>query len=207
MHKHADGIPPVPIATELDTCPVCAHAKLRKAARGLESTRTRATQPGQGIGVDFSFMVQKSKKLDRLERLSGLNGETCYCLIVDHYSGRLYGECFASKAPPLDFLNRWLLHHGLPKDVPNKYVEFFENAGYAFEPTAPNSSHQNGPVKRPHQTIADAIRTVLAGASLSPKKWSYAFYHFLCLYNVTPHGDKASPFEIETGKKPDLRHL
>jgi hypothetical protein len=34
MHKHADGIPPVLIATELDTCPVCAHAKLHKAARG-----------------------------------------------------------------------------------------------------------------------------------------------------------------------------
>jgi hypothetical protein len=222
MHKHADDIPPVPIATELDTCPVCAHAKLRKAARGLESTRTPAKQPGQGIGVDFGFMVQKSKNLDHLERLSGLNGETCYCLIVHHYSGRVYGECFASKAPPLDFLNRWLLHHGLPKDVCNKYVrmdpggeqgacqaivEFFENAGYAFEPTAPNSSHQNGPVERSHQTIADAIRTMLAGASLSPKKRPYAFYHFLRLYNVTPHVDKASPFEIETGKKPDLRHL
>jgi hypothetical protein len=222
MHKHADGIPPVPIATELDTCPVCAHAKLRKAARGLESTQTRATQPGQGIGVDFGFMVQKSKNLDRLEHLSGLNGEMCYCLIVDHYSGCLYGECFASKAPPLDFLNHWLLYHGLPKDVPNKYVrmdpggdlvacqaivELFENAGYAFEPTAPNSSHQNGPVERPHQTIADAIHTMIAGASLSPKKWPYAFYHFLHLYNVTPHGDKASPLEIETGKRPDLRHL
>jgi hypothetical protein len=113
MHKHADGIPPVPIATELDTCPVCAHAKLRKAARGMESTRTRVTQPGQGIGVNFGFMVQKSKNLDHLERLSGLNGETCHCMIVDHCSGCLYGECFASKAPPLDFLNRWLLHHGL----------------------------------------------------------------------------------------------
>jgi hypothetical protein len=66
MHKHADGIFPVPIATELDTCPVCAHAKLRKAASGMESTRTRATQPGQGIGVNFGFMVQKSKNLDRI---------------------------------------------------------------------------------------------------------------------------------------------
>jgi hypothetical protein len=122
MLKHADGIPPVPIATELDTCPVCVHVKLCKAARGLESTRTHATQPGQGIGVDFSFMVQKSKNLDHLEHLSDLNCEMCYCLIVDHYSGHLYGECFASKVPPVDFLNRWLLHHGLPKDVPNKYV-------------------------------------------------------------------------------------
>jgi hypothetical protein len=82
-------------------------------------------------------------------------------------------------------------------------VELFENAGYAFKPTVPNFSHQNFPVECPHQTIADAIRTMLTGASLSPKKWSYAFYHFLRLYNVTSHGDKALPFEIETGKKPD----
>ena len=222
MHKHADGIPPIPIATELDACPVCAHAKLRKAARGLESTRLRATQPGQGIGVDFGFMVQQSKNSQRMERLQGLNGETCYCLVVDHFSGRLYGECFASKAPPIDFLNRWLLLHGLPKDVPNKYVrmdnggelgncraivDLFENAGYAVEPTAPDSSHQNGPVERPHQTIADAIRTMLGGAGLPPKFWPYAFYHFLRLYNVTPHGDKASPYTIENGKNPNLSHL
>jgi hypothetical protein len=57
-------------------------------------------------------------------------------------------------------------------------IELFENAGYAFEPTAPNSSHQNGPFKCPHQTIADAICTMLASTNLSLKKWAYAFYHF-----------------------------
>jgi hypothetical protein len=222
MHKHADGIPPIPIATELDSCPVCAHAKLRKAARGLESTRLCATQPGQGVSVDFGFIVQQSKNSQHVERLQGLNGETCCCLVVDHFSGRLYGECFASKAPPIDFLNRWLLLHGLPKDVPNKYVrmdnggklgncctvvDLFENAGYAVELTAPDSSHQNGPTKRPHQTIADAIHTMLGGAGLPPKFWPRAFYHFLRLYNVTPHGDKASPCAIENGKNQNLGHL
>lgn len=207
MHRHADGVPPIPIATELDTCPVCAHAKLRKAARSKESSR-RATQPKQGLGLDFGFMVQTSKDGKRMECLKGLNGETCYCLIIDHYSGRLYGECFATKAPPIDFLNQWLLRHGLPKDIPDKYirmdqggklgncpavVDLFEMAGYAVKVIAPNSSHQNGPVQCPHQTIADAIRTMLAGANLSPRTWPYSFHHFLDLYNVTPHGDKASP--------------
>jgi hypothetical protein len=222
MHAHAHGIPKVPIASELDKCPVCAHAKLRKAARGKEDSR-RATQPGQAIGVDMGFLVQSSSAdSSRVQRLQGMHGETCYCLIVDHFSGRLYGETFSSKAPPIDFLNRWLLHHGLPRDVPDKYVrldlggelgncrevvELFENAGYAVEPTAPSSSHQNGPCERPHQTIGDAIRTMLAGAALSPKFWPYAFHHFLRLYNVTPHGDKPSPFEIEQGEKPNLRYL
>lgn len=58
MHRHADGIPKVPIATELDTCPICAQAKLRKVARGKEDSR-RATQCYQGLSIDFGFMVQR----------------------------------------------------------------------------------------------------------------------------------------------------
>jgi hypothetical protein len=38
LHRFAQGVPSVPIATELDTCPICAQAKLRKAARGVESS-------------------------------------------------------------------------------------------------------------------------------------------------------------------------
>jgi hypothetical protein len=81
----------------------------------------------------------------------------------------------------------------------------FSNAGYVVEATAPGSSHQNGPGERPHRTIADAIRTMLAGAALPNKFWPYAFHHFLRIYNVTVHGDKvASPFELYSGRKPDL---
>jgi GAG-pre-integrase domain len=152
LHRYATGIPQLPIATELDKCPICLQAKLRMANRGTADSR-HATQCNQGISIDFGFMVQQSSAdPSRLDRLVGLNGETCYCLITDHYSGTLYGETFRSKAPPLDFLNRWLVQHGLDKSVPNKYVRFdeggelgncrevikpFENAGYAIEPTAP----------------------------------------------------------------------
>jgi hypothetical protein len=135
----------------------------------------------------------------------------------------LYGECFQSKAPPLDFLNRWLAQHGLPGDVADKYVRFdqggelgrctavvdlFSNAGYKVETTAPDSSHQNGPGERPHQTIADAMRTMLAGANLPMKFWPYAFHHFLRISNTTVHGDKdATPFELCSGSRPDLSLL
>jgi hypothetical protein len=104
--------------------------------------------------VDFGFIVQQSKDKERLARLQGMNGETCYCLIVDHFSGTLYGETFCSKAPPIDFLNRWLARHGLAHAEPDTYVCFdlggelgssndvvklFEDAGYSVEPTAPAS--------------------------------------------------------------------
>jgi hypothetical protein len=173
--------------------------------------------------IDFGFIVQRSSNTERLSRLQGANGETCYCLIVDHFSGTLYGETFCSKKPPIDFLNRWLARHGHPHDEPDTYVRFdlggelgssnkvvklFEDAGYSVEPTAPASSSQNGPGERPHQTIANGMRALLDGAGLKPMFWPYAFQHYLWLYNMTPHGDaKASPFEICTGNKPDLRYL
>jgi GAG-pre-integrase domain len=83
LHKYAIGIPQLPLATELDKCPVCLHAKLHHANKSLEESR-RALQPNQGISVDYGFLVQKSSNPSRLQCLTGLNGETCYCLIVDH---------------------------------------------------------------------------------------------------------------------------
>ena len=79
---------------------------------------------------------------------------------MDYYSGTLFGTTFCSKAPPIDYLNQWLAKHGLPHDVPNKYVHFdlggelghctmivelFKKASYSVEPTSSNASHQNGP--------------------------------------------------------------
>jgi len=60
LHRYADGVPPdIPLADELDTCPIYAQAKLRKANRGQETSR-RAEQCGQGISIDFGFLVQAS---------------------------------------------------------------------------------------------------------------------------------------------------
>jgi len=223
MHKYATGVPAVPISTELDKCPVCAHAKLKKAAR-VQSDSRKADRCYQGISIDYGIMVQKSNAdSGRVKRLQGVHGETCYCLIVDHYSGTLFGECFTSKAPPLDFINRWLRLHGLAHEVAGKYVrmdlggelgsnpavrDLFTKAGYHLEPTAPMSSSQNGPGERPHQTLATAMRAILGGAGLSPRFWPYAFHHFMRLYNVTVHRDaKASPYELCSGNRPDLRLL
>lgn len=222
MHHYADGVPKVPIGTFLDSCPICQQEKLTKAARTKTPTRS-ALVCNQGISIDFGFIVQASSTSGRAQQFTGFHGETCYCLITDHKSRRLYGECFASKAPPIDYLNRWLATHGLPKDYPDKYVRIdpggdlglsadvcnlFSNAGYRVEPIPPNASASNGPGERPHRTIGDALRSMLAGANLSPKFWPYAFHHYLRLYNVTVHGDdSASPITLCTGKKPDLSRL
>jgi len=168
-------------------------------------------------------MVQCSSNSEHVRQLTGLHGETCYCLITDHYSGMLHGAVFCSKAPPVEFLNTWLATYSLPNSVADKYVHFdlggelgrcaeivtlFQHAGYAVEPTAPDSSHQNGPGEHPHRSIAEGLRVMLGGAALEPKFWPYAFEHYLCLYNVTVHhSQSASPYTLCMGKKPNLSLL
>jgi hypothetical protein len=87
-------------------------------------------------------------------------------------------------------------------------VELFERAVYKIETTAAQSSNQNGPGERPHQTIANALRSMLVRAGFPAKFWPYAFRHYLQIYNLIPHaGAQQSPYEICSGNIPDLSRL
>ena len=220
MHQFIKGMPEFSVPNELESCPVCLAAKLRKQSAGTKSTM-RSTICNQGISIDFGFMVQRSHNAKRQHNLIGLNGETCYALITDHFSGRLYGRAFATKAPPVEWINNWLANNA--PDCSDKYVRMdgggelgrsqdvrqtFVNFGYTVEVTGPDSSHQNGPGERPHQTIGDALRSMLTGANLQAGFWPYAFYHYLRLYNFVPHGTRSfSPYEMCGSELPNLSKL
>ncbi|KAI2497911.1 retrotransposon [Fragilaria crotonensis] len=220
MHRFVKGMPEFQIPNEIESCPICLAAKLRKRPAGTDTTM-HSTICNQGISIDFGFMVQRSRNTKRQHNLIGLNGETCYALITDHFSGRLYGRAFATKAPPVDWVNNWLANNA--PDCPNKYVRMdgggelgksrdirqaFTNFGYTVEVTGPDSSNQNGPGERPHQTIGDALRSMLSGANLQANFWPYAFYHYLRLYNFVPHGTRpTSPYEMCGSTLPNLSKL
>lgn len=221
-YKYADGIPKLLKPTDIDACPICQKAKLRHASAGTDSLN-KATICGQGISLDFGFVVQNSSNTARARYLQGLHGETCYVLLTDHHSGTLYGQCFASKAPPIEWLNKWLAAKDPGQIAGKKYarmdlggelgrctelVDLLQRAGYEVECTAPGSSSQNGLGERPHQTIGNAMRAMLSGAGLEPKFWPYAFHHTLRLHNLMPHaGSTKSPYEICSGRRPNLALL
>jgi hypothetical protein len=76
LHKYVDGIPAIKLPPDIEGCDICGTCKLRNTSRGTGDTRKDATVPGQGISLDFGFIVQRSKGLARYEKLLGLNGET-----------------------------------------------------------------------------------------------------------------------------------
>ena len=90
MHRFVKGMPEFTIPDALEGCPICLAAKLRKQPSG-SATPMRSTVCNQGISID------SDKK--RQHNLVGLNGETCYALITDHFSGRLYGRAFCHQGP------------------------------------------------------------------------------------------------------------
>ena len=96
-YKYVKGIPWFKHETKvLDICPTCIRAKQVKEPAGPNST-WNATQPYQGLLVDFSFLGTCSKDPGRAKDYVGLNGETSWILITDHYSQKNHGATRISK--------------------------------------------------------------------------------------------------------------
>jgi hypothetical protein len=220
-HKSIIGIPQFKRETEiLNQCPTCIQAKQTKSPAGPHSTR-KATRPYQGLSIDFSFSGMTSADEDRRNEYEGINGETSWILVTDHFTGMKHGDSRISKAAPLSWLRHFLAQYS--PTCHNKYVhmdqggELFNNPdirnlftqhNYDIYPTGADTSRQNGPVERGHRTLGNSIRALLTGSNLDTKFWPYAFYHSMRLSNAFPEAGKtSSPIELATSQKEDLSDL
>jgi len=220
-HKFVKGVPKFRhLDAVMDICPTCIRAKQTKSPAGPNTTRV-ATLPFQGLSVDFSFSGVRSSDTTRGSEYIGFNGETCWILVVDHFTRFKTGVTRVSKAAPVDWLRQFLRQHA--PSCSGKYVHLdqggelyanpairalFSEFGYALRPTGADASHQNGPVERAHLTVANAIRALLTGAGLEVRFWPYAFQHWLRICNSLPSRDQtASPLSLAFGKVDDFSHF
>jgi hypothetical protein len=221
-HKSIDGVPrfsredPV-----LDKCPTCIQSKQTKESSKAGTTR-KATQRFEGLSIDVSFSGQRSKNNERAKEFVGFNGEKCWILVTDHFTAEHHGSTRRSKATPLQWLED-LLRQNSPRNCNTKYVyldqggELFQNPackalflkyGYEIRPTGADASHQNGPVERAHQTVANGIRALLSGANLDVRFWPFAFHHYLRIQNaLASRGQSESPYMMAHGRKEDFSHF
>jgi hypothetical protein len=221
MHKHVDGVPKIKKTQDTEGCATCWACKMRNSQKGSRYKREDATVVGQGIGMDFGFIVQKSCNKEQYDKFHGINGETAYLLLVDHFLDRLWGIATDGKAPPLAWLNRWLSQYR-PARVPDRYavmdcggelannsevLQLLEYHTYTPRPTALDSSHPKGPVENPHQYIGATLRSMIKGGDLEENLWPYAFYHFLLVHKFMHHGIKGSPYTRITGTRGDLSRM
>ena len=220
-HKSIDGVPKFDRVTSvLDECPVCIQAKQTKEPAGNKTTKV-ATVPYQGLSIDFSFSGIRSKNENRRVDYEGFNGETCYILVTDHMTGMLHGDTRTSKAPPKEWLKRFLAKYSPKSELKYVYLDqggelysspdiinLLTEYGYEILPTGADNSRQNGPVERAHRTLGNAIRTLLLGAGLDMRFWPYAFYHGMRIQNALPSkGMMKSPIELATQRRENFSNL
>ena len=177
---------------------------MRKSNAATASAHV-ATECYQMLSIDMGFIVQQSKNTKRFSDFVGINGETCYILITDQFSGMQFGRPLVSKTAPIEWLNNWLARY--TPNIPNKSVrmdqghelgrskrvtKLFQQYGYHVEVTGADASHQNGIVERSHQTIGNMIRILLIGSNVPKKLWPYALYHCFFIMNRVLHDGKNS---------------
>jgi hypothetical protein len=179
----------------------------------------KVTVPWQGPSIDFVFTGQASNDKSRATAFEGFNGETSFIVIKDHFIAALGGTVHISKGAPVNWLRPWPVFYS--PQIEDKHVHMdqggelynnpnvralFKEFGYDLLPAGADSSHQNRPVERSHQTIGDALRALLTGANIDPRFWPHAFFSFLRIKNALPGKDDcASYFEhLHDGQKPDL---
>jgi hypothetical protein len=165
MHKYAIGVFNLPIKTEINDCPIGLMAKLHNANKSTSSTR-KATQCQQGVSIDSTLLCNPPKIASAfVASAASMAKRVAYSC---HFRNTPYGAALRSKTPPSEWLTKWLATKGAGPMVDSKYVQMhlgrelgrcqevldlFTQAWYAVEPMAPNSSHQNGHVERPHRDI------------------------------------------------------
>ena len=174
--KAINGVPKfMSIASALDACPTCVRSKQTKARKQPDNTAKsdtnsskpgtvnphstkRALHPHQGLSIDFSFAGLTSKNSNRRVDFEGIDGETAWTSVTNHFSGVMHGDAGISKAAPA----LWLKHFPAQCNPPckdecvcmdqgselfnNPEVEnLFTKLGCAVHPTGADASDQNGP--------------------------------------------------------------
>jgi deoxyuridine 5'-triphosphate nucleotidohydrolase len=229
LHKHVDGVPKLK-KNKFYSCAACMSSKFRKTHIG---TTKRSPVPddkpqpkiekGQHLSMDFGFVRGSDwSKLESDGKLvTSMDGYRSYCLIIDRATRYIWIVLTKTKSPPVtqvkDLLKR------LKGQVTNAYKTVTTDLGgelgkskkfqtmlaeesYVLKTTGAHSSAQNGLAEKPNQDLATMMRSMLYGAGLGSKYWSYALRHAVFLKNRLPHSSLQykTPYEAMNGIKPNL---
>jgi hypothetical protein len=219
LSKITKGMPLIAHPQQIETCSDCLVAKTCKVARGYEPA-FEATHIGQGLTLDIGFMFQRSKNKTHADLLIGINGCNAYCIVYNFLTEVIFGITLIGKLTPITWLNVLLTWIAPPISITRHIVRMdlggetglnpditalLIHHGYATQSRGAGASNQNPMAYLSHQTIANAIRAMLFGATPPPQYWEYAFYFCLWIHTVLPHGkNTVLPYHLVTHCPADL---
>jgi len=88
------------------------------------------------------------------------------------------------------------------------FAKFLKKRGICAQYTMSGTPQQNGVSESHNRTLMDMVRSMLSNSSLYVSLWMYALKAAIYLLNRVPSkAFQKTPFELWTGRKPNLRHL
>ena len=96
-------------------CLVCKQQIKRKPVTNIAPLQDPPTHNYQHISIDFGFITQQSKNVDRYKSLEGVDGENCYVLLKCRKSRLKSTKPAKNKTPPIKWLSKFLAAHAPDK--------------------------------------------------------------------------------------------
>ena len=92
--------------------------------------------------------------------------------------------------------------------VPGPFARFLQENGIVAQYSMPGDPQQNGVAKRRNRTLMDMVRSMLSYSTLSVNLWMEALKTATHILNRVPSKAIAkTPFELWTGRKPNLNYM
>ncbi|WVZ04530.1 hypothetical protein V8G54_025336 [Vigna mungo] len=91
---------------------------------------------------------------------------------------------------------------------PGLFAKYLESRGICAQYTMPGTPQQNGVAERQNRTLMDMVRSMLSHSNIPLSLWMYSLKTAVYLVNRVPSkAVSKTPYELWTGRKPNLRHL
>jgi hypothetical protein len=141
-------------------------------------------------------------------------------LITDDYTRYCHIEFLHEKSEVGLWLPKWIEDNDRDQRITrirtdgggeycsNRMGEFFSKRGIHHETTEPYTPQQNGLSERQNQTLMQRVRATMTSTDIPLSAWQEVARGVVWLKNRSPVANRdKTPFELWTGKKPNLSHV
>nr|GAT43053.1 polyprotein [Mycena chlorophos] len=198
--------------TSSGTCPSCLHGRMTRTPMSKAAERDADGKLGDQVHSDVwgpsSVQTPQHKRY--------------YVTFTDDASRYTVAMLLATKDQTFEAFKeldaRWhklgvdikILHSDNGGEYKSQiFDEYLAQRGIQRRLTVHDTPEHNGVAERLNRTLLEKVRTMLHGSALPKTLWGEALKHAVWLKNrtLTKAVGGKTPYEVFTGKKPDLRDL
>lgn len=191
-------------------CEPCVLSKQKRVSHPVSTTR--ASVPGELFHMDICGPFSTPS----------FGGSNYYVVLKDDFSNYCFLYFLKQRSDILSKLEDFVVlceaaGHPVKRirsDQAREFVseeakKFYRKNKILHETSSPHTPQQNGRSEREIRTITEGIRTLLCSSELPEALWAEAGNTFVYVRNRTAIArlEGKTPFELWTGKKPDVSHL